>query len=440
MRQRTIAAVAVATALVLGLAACGDDDDGDKKDAAEVKVLSVDGNTGQGFADNFAKDEGALVGLRGTVPQTELSQDFRDRLEDVAPDIKDVTYSGESFDAVTISALAAEIGRSTEGTEIAKYMNAVTVTGEKCSTFTDCKKLIDEDKDIDYEGVSGPLDFTDPGEPSIGSYGVFSYEKGEKDAYNKLSDKVEFQVAGDQEQATKETVEAPSRDTAASGGALKIGALLSQTGDLRTIGPPATAGAKLAIKEINEAGGVNGAPVEIEEADDGTDPNVAGPAADRLLQSDVDVVLGCLGSTVSLSVIDKITGAGKVMISPSNTSDKFTTYNDRGLYFRTAPPDKWQAKALSNIIVDDGADRIAILRQQTDYGEGLANNLKKDLVDAGVPEGDVLVIAYDAAGSDFSAEVDQAKNHDPEYVVVIGYEESKTIITKMNEVGIGPKR
>ena len=48
--------------------------------------------------------------------------------------------------------------------------------------------------------------------------------------------------------------------------------------------------------------------------------------------------------SVSLSVIDKITGAGVVHFSPANTSDQLTTYNDKGLYFRTAPPDVLQGR------------------------------------------------------------------------------------------------
>jgi hypothetical protein len=432
MKQRNIVrAVAVAAAVLLAVAGCGNDDDGGKD--KQVKVLGTDGNTGQGTADQF-KDKGALVGLRGTAPLTDLGDDFKNKMLALNPNITVFNFSAESYDAAIVSALAAETARSTQGTEIAKYINGVTTKGEKCKTFSDCKKLLDQNKDIDYDGVSGPLEFTDPGEPSVASFGIISYDRN-----NKVSD-TKFEIAGDKSKATKTEPTVPARNTPAAGGPLKLGTLLSETGGLSQYGPAFFGGVRLAVKDLNEAGGVNGQQVALEERDDGTDPNVAGPAADALLREDVDVIIGCAGSTVSKSVIDKITGAGVVMFSPSNTSDEFTTYNDRGLYFRTAPPDVLQSRPLANLILDDGADRVAILYQNTSYGAGLAKNVKKNLENADVPGGNVLLIPYDEKGRDFSTEVQKAKNHDPEYVVVVGYAESVTILKKLNEVGIGSKR
>ncbi|NUS74347.1 MAG: ABC transporter substrate-binding protein, partial [Corynebacteriales bacterium] len=113
---------------------------------------------------------------------------------------------------------------------------------------------------------------------------------------------------------------------------------------------------------------------------------------------------------------------------------------DNGLYFRTAPPDVLQAKPLANLILEDGADRVVVMYQNTAYGEGLAKNVQKNLIAGDVPEGDVLLIAYDEKGRDFSAEVNKAADHDPEYILVIGYDESQSIVKKLNEKGIGPKR
>lgn len=432
IKRTVVRAVALSAALAIALAACSSDDGDD--DSSKVKVLGTDGNTGQTFADNFKKDKGALEGMRGTLPLTDLSKDFQDRLKAVNPDLEAYNYAGESYDAVTIAGLSAELARSSEGTEIAKYVNSVTTKGEKCTSFKDCKALIDQDKDIDYDGASGPLEFTDPGEPSVASFGIMSYNND-----NKVSD-TKFVVAGDKEQATKAEIAPAARSTSPSGGPLKYGALLPQTGGLAIFGPSMYAGVNLAVKEINEAGGVNSAEVTSEERDDGTDPNVAGPSADALLQADVDVIVGAAGSTVSKSVLEKITGNGVVMISPSNTSDEFTTISDNGLYFRTAPPDVLQAKPLANLVLEDGSDRVVVMHQNTAYGEGLAKNVKANLVTGDVPDGDILVIPYDEKGKDFSSEVNKAQAHDPEYILVIGYDESKTIITKLNEKGIGPKR
>jgi branched-chain amino acid transport system substrate-binding protein len=71
-------------------------------------------------------------------------------------------------------------------------------------------------------------------------------------------------------------------------GILKIGILAPQTGDLAALGPPQIKGAELAIKQINDAGGVLGKPVQTVESDDGGGSNtdLANTNADRLITSD----------------------------------------------------------------------------------------------------------------------------------------------------------
>ena len=67
--------------------------------------------------------------------------------------------------------------------------------------------------------------------------------------------------------------------------------------------------------------------------------DTANQTVDRLLSQNVDAIIGAASSGVSLTVIDKITGAGVVQFSPANTSKTLSDYPDKGLYFRTAPSD-----------------------------------------------------------------------------------------------------
>jgi branched-chain amino acid transport system substrate-binding protein len=51
-----------------------------------------------------------------------------------------------------------------------------------CTTFEDCKTLIADGVDIDYDGVGGPYDFADPGEPAAASFRIWTYDaQGEAD-------------------------------------------------------------------------------------------------------------------------------------------------------------------------------------------------------------------------------------------------------------------
>ena len=91
-----------------------------------------------------------------------------------------------------------------------------------------------------------------------------------------------------------------------------------------------------------------GKPVEYSPGDSGdTSTDTASQTVDRLLGENVDAIIGAASSSVSLTVIDKITAAGVVQFSPANTSNKLSDYADKGLYFRTAPPDILQGAVVS---------------------------------------------------------------------------------------------
>jgi ABC-type branched-subunit amino acid transport system substrate-binding protein len=222
-------------------------------------------------------------------------------------------------------------------------------------------------------------------------------------------------------------------------GVLTIGTILPRTGDLAFLGPPEFAGVDLAVKEINDGGGVLGKPLNKIHKDSGdAKTDIASQSVDSLLQQKADAIFGAASSGVSFTVIDKIVNAGRIQFSPANTSDKFTTYNDKGLYFRTAPPDKLQGRVLADTLVDDGNERIYILNRQDDYGTGLAKNVGDFLVDSGVEP--IGTKAYAADAQEFSAEVTDIKTKKPDAVALITFEEIKKIGPELIKQGLGPDK
>jgi ABC-type branched-subunit amino acid transport system substrate-binding protein len=232
--------------------------------------------------------------------------------------------------------------------------------------------------------------------------------------------------------AGAETTEAAQGD-----GTLTIGTLLPSTGDLAFLGPPEFAGVDLAVQEVNEAGGVLDKDLVQVKADsgDGT-PNIAPAETDKLLNGSADVVVGAASSSVSLSVIDKIVGAGVVQISPANTSTAFDTYDDKGLYFRTAPSDVLQGAVMANMVINDGSQNTAIMARQDSYGEALANQVETVITDQG---GSVAAKElYDANAATFSAEVSAIAASEPDALVLIAFNETTKIIPELIRAGIGP--
>jgi hypothetical protein len=443
MRNGTFArAFAVSGATLLALTACGGSSDtgdtgggGNASSEKQVKIYGSDGNMGNALGADF-DEPGALAGMRGTLPLTDLSADFRDRLLVVDPELKDFNYAGESYDAVTLVALAAQSAGSNQATAFAPYINGLTTGGDKCTDFATCLEILNAGGDVDYDGVSGPLAFTDAGEPAYASFGLQQF--GDDNTID--ASKTEFVFGGDEANATSAAPPAPVAP-GATGAPLVIGTLLPETGNLAFLGPPEIAGVQLAINEVNAASGVLGAPVQLVPGDSGdTSTDTATQTVDRLLQSGVSAIIGAASSSVSLTVIDTIVNAGVVMFSPANTSDQFTTYNDRGLYFRTAPPDVLQARALADVIGADGNNTVGILALNDSYGTGLAENIKENLISDGLPEDSIRDIIYDPQAANFDSEIQQMAELNPDAIVVIGFEESSRILSGLNAQGVGPQR
>jgi branched-chain amino acid transport system substrate-binding protein len=213
------------------------------------------------------------------------------------------------------------------------------------------------------------------------------------------------------------------------GSALKIGSLLPQTGSLAFLGPPEIAGVDLAIKEINDAGGVLGKPVEVIHTDssDADNPAVASASVDKLIGDGVAAIVGAASSTVSLNVVDTVSDASIVQISPANTSTALSGYSD--FYFRVAPPDTIQGDVMGKLLLEDGKKNISILVFNDDYGTSL-----RDVIQATTEAGGAT-IAYGKSGeefdpkeTDFDTIVGNALAPNPDAVVIVAFDQTKGIV------------
>jgi ABC-type branched-subunit amino acid transport system substrate-binding protein len=432
-RVRRFGALLVGLALVA--AACGDDKESSDTAAptteAVVETTEAVVETTEAVVDTTeAVAGGDLEGFKGTTPLTPLGDDFKARLLEVDPALVDFNYAAEGYDLTLIIALAAAKAKD-DGIAYASEIQGITRDGEKCTDFATCMTIIDAGGDPDYDGYSGPITLNGVGDPMEASYGVLTMG-----ADNRIDDsQTVYLPAKGADSADVAAV--PVEGTRAGDGVLRIGTLLPVTGSLAFLGPPEIAGVKLAIEEINAGGGVLGVPVELVEGDSGDTPEFANATVDRLLGETVDAVVGAAASGISLSVIDKLTGAGIVQFSPANTSDKLTTYADKGLYFRVAPPDLLQGAAIAKLVADDGATNVAIIARNDAYGTGLAGVVQSTLEAAGITVSVVKI--YEPDAGTFDAEVNEIVAAGPDAVVVIGFEESSKILRTMVENGAGPK-
>lgn len=211
---------------------------------------------------------------------------------------------------------------------------------------------------------------------------------------------------------------------------LSLGTILPQTGSLAVLGPPEFAGVAAAEADINAANA--GIKVTVENKDSGdTTTNIATQSATAELADGVQAILGAASSSVSLTIIDQITKANVIMLSPANTSPVFSTYPDNGYFWRTSPSDVLQGRVLGQKILKDGATNVSILYQNDSYGQGLNTNVKKALTDGGASVGQD--VAFDPAATSFASEVTQVLSTKPDALVVISFDQLKAIAPELKK-------
>jgi neutral amino acid transport system substrate-binding protein len=233
--------------------------------------------------------------------------------------------------------------------------------------------------------------------------------------------------------AAKCEVGTPSTDPFA------IGTMLPLTGTLAYLGPPAIAGANLAISDINAAGGVLDQPAEISTSTDSGDSNdmtVSSNAATELIDSEVPVVLGAESSSVTLNVVDQLTSNCIIEISPANTASSLSGYSS--YYYRTAPPDSVQGSALGQQITADGNANVAFLVFNDTYGTGLRDSTQKSIESSGgtvVYGGTGKGEEFPPGQTTFSSEVSAAIAAEPDAIVILAFDETKSIVPELNSQG-----
>lgn len=141
----------------------------------DVQVYLVDGNISTTAYADFPAD--TMTGVIATVPSGEADLTaFNESLLEVDPDLTDYAYGAQSYDAMMLIALAAEAAGCADGTAIAEYLPQVAGNGgEQCSTYADCVALIQAGSDIDFQGVTGPVDFNEYGDLAQGTISINEY-------------------------------------------------------------------------------------------------------------------------------------------------------------------------------------------------------------------------------------------------------------------------
>jgi len=179
-------------------------------------------------------------------------------------------------------------------------------------------------------------------------------------------------------------VTAPAATTLPPDRVLRIGLLLPATGAGATLGTSLSAGARLAIDEINAGGGVLHHDVELREADEGADGTSGAAGLGKLLDEGVDAIVGPASSRVAFEILGRAVRARVAVCSPANTAIGLTSFPDQDLYFRTMPSDALEAETLAQRVEETGETSAAVVAPDDDFGAAYAEALGTALRSRGI--------------------------------------------------------
>jgi neutral amino acid transport system substrate-binding protein len=241
-----------------------------------------------------------------------------------------------------------------------------------------------------------------------------------------------FWVVACQPEVTTTTTTAPT----ATSDQLRLGIVLPATGDVASLGAPMVKGIDFLISTVNDCGGVLGKPIQVFKEDDRSEPTAGAEAVTKLVQVDkVGAIVGSFASSVSTAGIAVAAPNKVVMISPGSTSPVFTERakngDFNGYWYRTAPPDTYQAAALANLAYKKGFRKVSTVVINNDYGVGFEKVFVAKFKELG---GQILNEAkptrYDPKSTTFEAEARSAFGGKPDAVAAVLYPETGAPLLK----------
>ncbi len=215
---------------------------------------------------------------------------------------------------------------------------------------------------------------------------------------------------------------------------IKIGAIVSLTGTYAGLGDPEKKTIEMEVKRINEAGGINGRPIEVIFEDDGTDEAKAVAAASKLIEQDkVVAIIGATGTGQSMAVRNEIDRAGIPQLSMAGGS-AITAKLD---------PQVFQTPWSNNLVVPytlaylkkQGITKIGVISDTGGFGkDGNA------VLAAEAPKAGVTVVSnqtFNPGDADMTAQLTNIKNSDAQAVVMwTSGKEAATVVKNAKQLGL----
>ena len=227
----------------------------------------------------------------------------------------------------------------------------------------------------------------------------------------------------------------------AAGATIKVGLLAPLTGDVSVYGIAVANGANLYIKQINEAGGINGKQIEVVEMDEQGDATQAVTCFTQMVDEGITALIGDVTTTPTLAVVAESQEYNMPMVSASATAEAVTYDAETDTVyqnvFRTTFTDPFQGVKMADYATDKlGYTKAAVIYQTgADYNEGLATNFEAEFASNG---GEIVASeTYSAGDVDFKTQLTTILSANPEVIYCPNYyEDVGQILSQAVDVGL----
>ena len=216
---------------------------------------------------------------------------------------------------------------------------------------------------------------------------------------------------------------------------IKIGGMAPLTGALAIYGVTTTNGAELAVKEINENGGVLGKKIEYVMLDTKGDSTEAVMAYNKLVDEKVAGIIGEITSKPTLAVAEVAVQDNMPLITPTGTQVDITEAGPN--VFRVCFTNPYQGKVLAITSKERlGANTVAVmLNNSSDYSDGIAKAFIEESEKLGMKV--MGVEGYSDGDKDFRPQLTKLAAMNPDAILIPEYyEQAALIATQAREVGV----
>ena len=225
---------------------------------------------------------------------------------------------------------------------------------------------------------------------------------------------------------------------------VQIGVITSITGRFAEFGEQHQAGVQIALEDVNAAGGINGAPVEVIWEDDTSEVNAAIAAAERLVNRGVPLVMGAYSSSITNPIAQYFTRQERPFLVFTSSDDAITRPGSDWI-FRINQPSFAYAEVLFNVFDQLNAEHGDGYLETivTIHGNGAFETAVADAVDEIAADRGYTVLDrqdYDQSGADFRPILNRFSGLDADVVFMVSYAaDSVALARQIQEVGLDAK-